>query len=293
MMAEADVLDLPNPEACVICLDRLAEKAVALPCKHDQFDFGCLGTWLNQQQVCPLCKGSVTGVKYDLGEDDGGTIFTLPPPEAQSSSQGTAYYQPYPSRDGADYRSVSNRRGLNARNVSRARVSRGGYVRVPDERADPVISFRREVYRAQRYSLHVGSNRISRYQNVTPSSFTTNAALVSRAKAWIRRELLAFDFLNPRSVSYGRSDRRASNAEFLLEYIISILKSIDLRGSQGQAEALLKDFLGEANAKLFLHELEAFLRSPYERVEDWDAHVQYRQSDTIDSMDPQPNKPPA
>ena len=292
-MAEADLLDLPNPEACVICLDRLAERAVALPCKHDQFDFGCLGTWLNQQQVCPLCKGSVTAVKYDLGKVDGGTIFTLPPPESQSSSQDSRHYRPYPSRNGAGYRSGSDYRGFDARGVNRTRVSRGGYVRVPDERADPAIAFRREVYRAQKYSLRVGSNRISRHQNVTPSSFTTNPALVSRAKTWIRRELLAFDFLNPTSVSYGRSDRRASNAEFLLEYIISILKAIDLRGSQGQAEALLKDFLGEANAKLFLHELEAFLRSPYERVEDWDAHVQYRESSTTDGMDSRPNKPAA
>lgn len=99
--------------------------------------------------------------------------------------------------------------------------------------------------------------------------------LVSRAKRWIRRELSAFKFLDPSSTSYGNSDRRTSNAEFLLEYVVSILKSIDLRGSSGQAEELLKDFLGRENTRLFLHELEAFLRSPYEKPEDWDKHVQY------------------
>jgi hypothetical protein len=234
------VLDLPNPEACVICLDRLAERAVALPCKHDQFDFGCLGTWLNQQQVCPLCKGSVTAVKYDLGKVDGGTIFTLPPPESQSSSKDFRHYRPYPSRNGAGYRSGSDHRGFSARGVNRTRVSRGGYVRVPHERADPTIAFRREVYRTQKYSLRVGSNRISRYQNVTPSSFTTNPALVSRAKTWIRRELLAFDFLNPSSVSYGGSDRRASNAEFLLEYIISILNPSTFEEAKGKPKHSLR-----------------------------------------------------
>lgn len=95
---------------------------------------------------------------------------------------------------------------------------------------------------------------------------------------WIRRELQVFDFLNsdtPPPSSSKSADRRASNADFLLEYIISILKSIDLKGSTGQAEELLKDFLGRDNAKIFFHELEAWLRSPYEYLKDWDRAVQY------------------
>jgi hypothetical protein len=285
MMAEADIPDLPSPEACLICLERLDQRAVALPCKHDQFDFSCIGTWLHQQRVCPLCKASVAAVKYDLGNADGGTFYSLPTLNStpQTSIEAIRYRSRLPYRNSYSYRPESRQRAPDARRVARTRVFRGGHVRVTAKVADPAISFRREVYRAQRYSLRVGSNRISRYQNLTPSSFTSNPALVSRAKTWTRRELSAFDFLNPESPSYGQSERRASNAEFLLEYIISILKSIDLRGSQGQAEALLKDFLGHANARLFLHETEAFLRSPYERLEDWDAHVQYHESDAIDS----------
>ena len=69
--------------------------------------------------------------------------------------------------------------------------------------------------------------------------------------------------------------KRASNAEFLLEYVLAILKTVDIKGSQGQAEEMLSDFLGRENARLFLHELRAWLRSPYTDLESWDRHVQY------------------
>jgi regulator of sirC expression with transglutaminase-like and TPR domain len=69
--------------------------------------------------------------------------------------------------------------------------------------------------------------------------------------------------------------RRVKNAEFLREYIIAIIRSIDIRGSTGQAEELLQEFLGRENARLFLHELESWLRSPFERLQDWDEAVQY------------------
>jgi regulator of sirC expression with transglutaminase-like and TPR domain len=48
-----------------------------------------------------------------------------------------------------------------------------------------------------------------------------------------------------------------------------------LRGADGRAEELLADFLGRDNTKLVLHELEAWLRSPYMTLDSWDRHVQY------------------
>jgi hypothetical protein len=65
------------------------------------------------------------------------------------------------------------------------------------------------------------------------------------------------------------------NAEFLLSYIVSILKMVDIKASNGHAENLLAEFLGRENSKLFLHELNAWLRSPYAKVEEWDRNVQY------------------
>lgn len=151
------------------------------------------------------------------------------------------------------------------------------------------VSVRRDVYRNQLYSLRVGSNRLSQYTEVTPEDFNRDEALVSRARKWIRRELQVFSFLHPetedapeerrgpvpRSGQQRLEQRRANNAEFLLEYVVAILRTVDIKGSAGQAEELLRDFLGRDNARLFLHELLAWLRSPYNSLEDWDHHVQY------------------
>ncbi|EXJ85671.1 hypothetical protein A1O1_06037 [Capronia coronata CBS 617.96] len=257
---------LPQSETCVICLDHITDKAIALPCRHEQFDFPCLGTWLQRQQVCPLCKGEVTAIKFNVGgkERGGSKIFHLPPPEVPVSAR---------SAPGA----ARHRRPRYNRPYARGgRHASSGHTPGEGSR-DTALNFRRQVYRNKLYSLHVGSNRISRYRNLTPESFVKDEHLTSRARMWIRRELQVFDFLNSSSpaASSTSADRRASNADFLLEYIVAILKSIDLKGSTGQAEELLKDFLGKDNAKLFLHELESWLRSPYEYLKDWDRAVQY------------------
>lgn len=97
--------------------------------------------------------------------------------------------------------------------------------------------------------------------------------LQSRARTWIRRELRVFSFLHPDTDAPTTS----SNAEFLLSYIVSILKMVDIKASNGHAENLLAEFLGRENCRLFLHELESWLRSPYTKLEDWDANVQYEE----------------
>lgn len=155
------------------------------------------------------------------------------------------------------------------------------------------LARRRHVYRHQLYSLRVGSNRLSQYRELTPDMFNRDEELVSRARRWIRRELQVFEFLNPDAAGdpgpshdqeRGRprpgeqrlASRRANNAEFLLEYIIAILRTVDIKGSAGQAEELLQEFLGRDNARLFLHELNSWLRSPYTNLIDWDRNVQYK-----------------
>jgi hypothetical protein len=121
----------------------------------------------------------------------------------------------------------------------------------------------------------VGSNRFSGYQDVTPHSFTCSPELQSKARTWIRRELRVFLFLQETS-NDGGSAVASSNAEFLLSYIVSILKMVDIKASNGHAENLLTEFLGREHSRLFLHELNAWLRSPFTKVEEWDREVQYQ-----------------
>ena len=141
---------------------------------------------------------------------------------------------------------------------------------------DAALRRRREVYRRELYSLHVGSNEFSGYQDITPNMVASSPDLQSRARAWIRRELRVFSFLHP-DVTGRPSDAptTSSNAEFLLSYVVSILKMVDIKASNGHAENLLAEFLGRENTRLFLHELQAWLRSPYTKLEEWDQEVQY------------------
>lgn len=141
------------------------------------------------------------------------------------------------------------------------------------------------MYRYNLYCLHVGTNSISKYRNLTPASFAASASLQSRARKWIRRELQVFEFLSidsapstqrPTSTSPRNTAFVSNNTEALLEWIILVLKSVQLKGADGRAEDLVQEFLGRENARLFLHECEAWLRSPYYALEEWDGVVQYQ-----------------
>ncbi|KAJ6133205.1 hypothetical protein N7471_008420 [Penicillium samsonianum] len=265
-----EVADEENEAAnpCVICLDTITEPCVAQPCHHANFDFLCLVSWIEQQPKCPLCKIELTAVQYELNATHGPKLYKLPPPSAKVPVPPTA---------------------ARSRPVDRY-GPRGGRRPPPLPRPQPddPLEFRRNVYRNQTYSMRVGSNRLSQYRELTPELFSRDEELVSRSRKWIRRELRVFSFLYPEPEHEERTshqvprpgpqrleNRRANNAEFLLEYVIAILRTVDLKGSAGQAEELLRDFIGRENACLFLHELQAWLRSPYNSLEDWDRHVQY------------------
>jgi hypothetical protein len=143
---------------------------------------------------------------------------------------------------------------------------------------DAAIRKRREVYQRQLYSLHMGSNPLSGYRDMTPQIIASSPDLQSRARTFIRRELRVFSFLNPDTAgSSTHPPTTSSNTEFLLSYIVSILKMVEMKASNGHAENLLTEFLGRDNSRLFLHELQAWLRSPFTKLKEWDQDVQYRE----------------
>ncbi|KAI1197467.1 hypothetical protein F5X97DRAFT_334025 [Nemania serpens] len=255
-----------EPCCCVICLDSIAEACEARPCKHRYFDYLCLLNWLERSTNCPLCKSTVHEVVHDFDHDGLGTSRVYLVPQVRNTprrnEEPQAQARPHTSRL-ADRRTDRRRH----ENLERRPVTR-----------DEAILRREEIYRSRLYSLHVGTNPRSRYKDITPASFESEPELLSRARAWLRRELQVFGFLrtpsSPRSSDDAVTRRRANNAEFLLEYIIAILKTVDIQGSQGAAEDMLSEFLGRENTRLLLHELRNFLRSPWS-IETWDNKVQY------------------
>lgn len=256
-------------KCCIICLDDLVEQCEAQPCGHNNFDYLCLITWLQERPTCPLCKSDIREVRYELSED---------------GKQGKVYTPP--ARSGGPDKSSGQAEAGFSRSASlserRSSSYSGRSVRVqPYE--DEAIQRRRFVYRHNLYSLHVGSNRrqptVSSYKELSPQLFMTDPELVSRARMWLRRELRCFEFLNADGDSLPDHDpvrrRRPSKAEFLLEYIVAILKMMDIQDSAGQAEDMIQEFLGRETTRLFLHELKAWLRSPCRSLSAWDRVVQY------------------
>ncbi|KAK4038790.1 RING U-box [Parachaetomium inaequale] len=246
---------------CVICLDSVAEPCEAQPCRHGHFDYLCLVTWLQQRATCPICNSTVGQVRYELSEDGKeGKLYEVPANESGTQGQ----------------QGSSSSSGNHAGRLTRTR---------PYE--DEAVRRRRLVYRHRLFSLRVGSNRrqpaASRYRKLTPQLFKTNPELLSRARMWLRRELRVFRFLHPDSDANAPLDVaadsagqcRPTKAEFLEEYVLAILRTLDTQGSTGQAEEMIQEFLGRDHTRLFLHELRTWLRSPYQTLREWDRVVQY------------------
>ncbi|KAI5204714.1 hypothetical protein E4T39_03459 [Aureobasidium subglaciale] len=239
---KAKLRDAPQ-DTCVICLDTVTERAIAVPCNHLNFDFLCLCSWTQEHPSCPLCKTPLTAIEYDWRSPDDCKVYLVPKKDdskTPAATTGTSRFRPPRRRPAQPYPTTN-------RNPNAA------------------LAFRRRIYADQNYSLHVGTNRTSQYRNFTPATFTTSPALQSRARLFMRREFQAFDFLAENNARLG----------FLIEYIVAILKTTEIKDASGSARTLVAEFLGTDAASLFLHELEAWLRSPYERLEDWDRHVQY------------------
>ncbi|KAB8664852.1 hypothetical protein FH972_026275 [Carpinus fangiana] len=255
-----------HEDICVICLETISERAIAVPCNHCNFDFICLLSWLQDHPQCPLCKAPLTAVEYDWRAPHDYKTFLVPSlcPPANTQNQ-TSVDTP---------RLRCRHRGGRG---SRGRRPRSEALRPT---ASEAISRRRYIYRRQLYSLHVGSNAYSRFRDFTPSTFAKSSELQSRARMWIRRELQVFDFLSDSATNLQGSNvisakKKVENLEFLLSYIVSVLGTVDVKSSSGAAQRLLTDFLGQDNAGLFLHELSHWLRSPYTQLENWDRNVQY------------------
>ncbi len=223
------------------------------------FRYPC--SYLRQAANGGVGKTEVASVEYDWQSPKDFKIYAVTPSSNEKPSDRSSASGAFPAT-------------INQRPRASWKPRRQNRPRPPPS-PDVALLRRREIYRHQLYSSHVGSNRLSRFRDLTPQLFGRDEELISRARKWIRRELQVFEFLSSDSTVAEGVTRRANNAEFLLEYIVAILKTVDVKGSGGQAEEMLQEFIGRADTRLFLHELRAWLRSPYTSLEDWDRHVQY------------------
>ncbi|KAK8020044.1 hypothetical protein PG990_005182 [Apiospora arundinis] len=206
---EGDIDPVTSAKCCVICLDTISEPCEARPCSHAHFDYLCLLSWIQEHPTCPLCKADIREVRYDfdaLAPEASWKSYQVPEAKIGKVAASTPQ-RPQPPRRNVPYYTAPRRR-------QDAHLA-------PSVSEDEVVLFRRGIYRDQLYSLHVGSNRVSQYRDLTPLLFEQDPTLVSRARMWLRRELKVFEYLhtppsNPQGADSTTTRRRANNAEFLL-----------------------------------------------------------------------------
>ena len=147
--------------ACVICLETISDPATACPCEHNNFDYLCLLSWLQQRPTCPLCECKPPQIDYFNGpETTVGNIAVRSVEFERTSPHDIKVYQVPPTTHKTStstlspppYRSQSYRQ--HPYRTPRSRVTRPA----SPLSADTALECRKYVYRHQLYSLHVGSN---------------------------------------------------------------------------------------------------------------------------------------
>lgn len=300
---------------CIVCHEEpVADPCEAEPCHHRLGCWECVTKVMYRFGRCSLCRVRICSLKRDsTGEvifnyGDGPGFEEGDDDELFDDEQDDEADPGGP--DGGLHFDLSGvylanwdewLASLRRHNVNTDRLERRRPRPTNPDGLDRAVARRRSIYFHYRFSHHVGSNRWNGWREVTPQRFRDDPDLVSRARMWMRREFLVFSFIQFQNGTYetetldlpsnslllGRNTnpqdrtntraarRRAQNAEFLLEYIIAILKSVDIVGHSGIAHTMVSEYLGWHDASLFLHELRSWLRSPYTRLEDWDRAVQY------------------
>ncbi|PHH68075.1 hypothetical protein CDD82_861 [Ophiocordyceps australis] len=272
------VQETPAERQCVICFQAITKPCFLKPCGHDEFHHHCIGRWLQYEYSesersrslarCPICRASIIDI-------------AATPCQVGQGKQNSHIT----SLDHVPSRRVNH--------TSRSR--RSTWFRTHDaelrrrqrwtRRESASLDFRRAVYSYSLYSLHMGSNPLSGYREVSRQRFETEMQLQNRARAFLRRDLRAFSWLTtpdmdqdsvwPANSSPTGAQRPRLALEKLVSHIMRLLLVFEIRGSDGHLEDHLVTHLGRANARLFIHELHSFLRSPCHRVEDWDRMVRY------------------
>ncbi|KAF8265872.1 hypothetical protein EI94DRAFT_1587436 [Lactarius quietus] len=254
--AEGEVDD----EQCTICLQPIVDRTLVPTCSHE-FCFECLMMWSGQSRRCPLCSQDIGDhlihrirSTYDYQK------HFLPPLRTSP--------RPLPRSDGARIAAMHRRR-------ERAWGPRDRAAQDEADALERAVSRRRWIYQHNLYAKHVASNKYTRYRPYpTPAQFTASQDLISRMTIFLRRELLVWpnaDVEARLSPMYRLSVGPNIDVKFLVTFVISIMKAIDIRSES--AIKLLAEFLdmdapyipGErhVNAEHFAHEIYCYLRSPY------------------------------
>ncbi|KAK9460101.1 uncharacterized protein V1516DRAFT_486336 [Lipomyces oligophaga] len=262
--SEAEEIVDSESEKCAICLQVLipTRQVYTFPCRH-RWHLTCISQWLrvSKQPTCPLCKEIVELVVFEYPSKHLAdqavlripvSVFTKPAPIPVSFSVSQTDQSPTTGLE---------------ESFSRFTMS----------------VFRRQyIYRNRLRVCHFGANPYSRFTRLPGSlEFRRSQVLQARMRGFIRRELCVFPVLfdpqNPVLREYFLATSTSREIEFVTAYTLHIFGHIDVQTAQGHltAVAALAEYLGSQHAKLYVHEVCQFARSPCSSVFEYDRLAQY------------------
>ncbi|KAI8361569.1 hypothetical protein B0O80DRAFT_494112 [Mortierella sp. GBAus27b] len=300
-----------DPSHCVICLNSCDDRTVLSTCRHE-FCFHCILQWSMISHSCPLCVQIFDSCIHDIKDDQNYTVHRFEPLSGSSctgsspasASSSSTIHASTPSRQlTVPYGIIRQLYGppQNRRRYRNQQRSERAEERLVSEQHQDALERRRHVYHHRLFVKHMGANRISGFQQITPETFKVLPHRLERLIPWIRRDLQAILSLSTSSFqdtnisttedhyrelhpTRRRYEELDSGLEVIREYIIAVLKRYDLQTDH--AQDLLRDFL-HGHTEHFVHELMAFARSPYS-LEAYDQSAQYKEirpGGTLDSTD--------
>ncbi|ODQ56298.1 hypothetical protein SAICODRAFT_32733 [Saitoella complicata NRRL Y-17804] len=265
-------------EDCTICLQPIdpTTRALVSHCYHT-FDLICLQQWLNISRRCPLCNGNVSYILHAI-TDEGSYEKIVVPSLAEKTGKGLGLEARAWMRD----RFAQGRNRVRSRRWMERRVNEQAMSTSP--LSPSAIARRAFVYTHHLRSAHIASNPHTRFRpdaDITTEKFRGSSEMQNRARVFLRREVLAFGFWRTRAgEDLEGGDGDARDREFLVEYIVSVLKNVGILTPA--ARRLIGEFLDsrpngepdaesvDTNTSILLHELRTWLRSPFQGLEGWD-----------------------
>ena len=221
-------MESDRSDHCTICLGDFEDRCVLSRCLH-AFCFDCIAHWAKYKNSCPLCKSQLDLGFHDITEDDLYRTYQFTPPVQQ------------PSHDPRfDTRATSPQR---AQRIRRRRLRTPSPVLEMEQSQQTALDLRRRVYAENKWARHVGSNRYTGYNPLTPTNMTP--ANLERLRTWMRRELLV---LTP----------QGADVEFLVGLMTGLVKRYAIQ-TEPMIQAL-RPFLS-SQTEHFLHEMACFGRS--------------------------------
>jgi len=247
--------------SCSICLSAVENRAFTDACYHT-FCFECLVEWSRVRAVCPLCKKSFHSIIHSFRSYDDYKLYHVP-----KSYMSNSINMPSPN----------NSTSSHFARVGRLMSGANAAAMPPLNDGDPMLALRRRLYSHSdemqlRGLLSSDGVVISPPHQVSPAMFDCYPVMLERVRPWVLRDIAVI-------IDNGE-------VSAIADIVLGLLRNFPIT-SEDFYERLFP-YLG-LHTRRFLHELDAFARSPFDMTT-YDARAVYSTGANLETFLPFPTE---